>query len=208
MNFRIGPSPEIEFDHTGWNQLFGQYTPKRRPNPILGQIGALLFSAVLLGWLVWLIGSLLPHSNSLGLLFGGEQSLSWWQILAGGLLLAPLHELLHAAFHPGWGMTEFTTLGFMPNRLAFYAHYEGESSRTRLLFGVSAPFTVLSLLPIALSALGIIPAEWQSFFIACSLLNGLISAGDLLTFVAVLVMVPRAATVRRFGWRLFWRIEE
>jgi len=211
MNFQIGPY-QSDFDSAGWNRLFAQLEQRRSVKPhslagaLLAQVGALVISFALFGLLIHFLTLTGPDFDPLGL-FIGENALPWWLVLIGGLAIVPAHELLHALLHPGWGLTHKTTIGVWLSRLSFYTHYAGERSRNRLLLGIAAPFTVLSLLPAALVGLGgdYISSGAQAALAAISLLNGLLSAADFVQFLIVLLLIPKGAVVRSHRQRLYWR---
>ena len=71
------------------------------------------------------------------------------------------------------------------------------------------PFILLSLLPIAIVALGrFVPISFElvSALIFLSMVNGAAASGDLIGFVLVLLQIPPNAQVRNRGWRTFWKL--
>src|SRR5690606_17377367 len=101
-----------------------------------------------------------------------------WNVLAGPLSLqlgadsAPIafafallsfpaviivHELIHAAVHPRWGLSRASVIGAWPSKLLFYAHYSGPLSRDRFLAVFIAPFVAITLVPLLLASVGLIP---------------------------------------------------
>lgn len=120
MQFRIGPVPKSESPHdmSGW-------TPLREVGPILMQaiaapVGIAVAAIVLALWIY--ATPVAKHSTS------NIPLLTGWLIV-----LIPVHELLHAVIHPGFGLFRRSILGFWPSKLLFYAHYDGILSRNRVL---------------------------------------------------------------------------
>jgi hypothetical protein len=124
------------------------------------------------------------------------------------VLLIPVHELLHAAFHPGAGLSSDTVIGLWPSRLLFYAAYEGPMARNRFLLVFMGPYLVLSLLPVVaiplLRAIGAGPVPLLALaFLA--FIGAAVAAGDVVGAILVLTQVPADAVVRNQGWRTYWR---
>jgi len=124
------------------------------------------------------------------------------------LLLVPLsvvvHELLHAAVHPGQGRSRRTTIGFWPRRRVFFAHYEGRMSRNRFLLLFLLPVSVLTVPPLVICAVLGFKATWVAFIAA---LNGVFGSGDVVGAIRVFRYVPRNAVVRNRGWHTWWRAD-
>ena len=123
-------------------------------------------------------------------------------LLGAGLVV--LHELIHALLHPKLGLSPRSTLGFWPS-LGFYAAYEGEMSRNRLVVCLLMPFLIISIVPLVVSAATQLSSGWLAFV---SVLNALCACVDILLAGAILVQIPANATVRFKSWRLFWRVSE
>ena len=217
MRFRIGPVPEDpSFDPPaqGWS-------PIREPGPIAAQLLAVPVALGLLLALGCSFAVIHPPTGSfwLNVISTGGQATGvsaaqrvWWA--AGGLvalavLLAPLHELAHALCMPGMGRTDRTWIGLWPQKLAFYAHYEGVMSRDLFLAVFLGPLLALSLAPVALAALlgalGCHPGVLLGLSVV-SMVNGISSAVDVVGCLLVWRQVPRSAAIRNLGWRTFWRL--
>ncbi|MEQ2009484.1 MAG: DUF3267 domain-containing protein [Limisphaerales bacterium] len=112
-----------------------------------------------------------------------------------------VHELIHALVHPMAGLSPLSILGFWAS-LGFYAHYDGEMSRNRLVACLLMPFLSISVVPLLVSALTQVSSGWVAFV---STLNALCACVDLLLAGSVLVQIPDAAIVRFKSWRIFWR---
>jgi hypothetical protein len=120
-------------------------------------------------------------------------------LLVVGFVVA--HELIHALLHPMAGLSSRSILGFWA-ALGFYAHYDGEMSRNRLVVCLLMPLLVLSVVPLLVSAITQVAPGWIAFV---SALNALAACVDLLLAGSVLIQVPATAIVRFKSWRIFWK---
>jgi hypothetical protein len=118
------------------------------------------------------------------------------------LLLIPVHELLHAIVHPGWGLSSNTVLGLWLSRGLFYAQYESEMSRNRFLCVFVTPFIILGVLPTVLIAM--VP-ELMHSLLWLSLFGNLLACGDLLGAGLIFFQIPHSAKVRNKGWKTYWK---
>lgn len=112
-----------------------------------------------------------------------------------------VHELIHALGHPMAGLSPRSILGFWA-ALGFYAHYDGEMSRNRLITILLMPFVIISLVPLLVAAITQAASGWVAFI---SVLNALGACVDLLLAGSVLIQIPATAIVRFKSWRIFWR---
>ncbi len=188
MRFRVGSVPETPgFDPAPpWH-------PLREPTPWLMQLYALpvgLIAFLFFGGL-WFL--LTPLKNA---------SFDSPALLAALLICIPVHELIHALVHPGAGRSAQSVLGFWPTRLLFYAHYEGELSRSRFVAILVMPLLVISAIPLAVCAGLGVSSETIAFV---STMNAFCSCGDLFGVLLLLWQIPRAARVRNQGYRTYWR---
>jgi hypothetical protein len=188
MRLHIGPipdSPEFVPD--------GTWTVMREPSPWVMQLLALPFGAILsialaVAWFSFTpLGQAPPPSA--GELFG---------VL---IAMVPAHEALHVAVHPRTG---HSILGFWPSRLLFYTHYHAELRCRRFLAILLAPLAVISLLPLVLCAASATSSAAVGF---ASVSNALFASGDLLAAGLVAWQIPRTATLRNKGWRVYWRCD-
>lgn len=118
--------------------------------------------------------------------------------------LIPIHEMLHALVQPGLGLSARTYVGFNLPRLAFYAHYSGERTRTRFLAGALTPLVVLSVVPLILCMafhLNLPTLAWMSS------LNAAVAGTDVITALLLLVRCPRGAVVLTDQNKAWWRIQ-
>ncbi|MTW14559.1 hypothetical protein GM658_28490 [Pseudoduganella eburnea] len=91
-----------------------------------------------------------------------------WQIV-GTVMIAVLFAglILQVAAHPGYGLTDKTTLGIWVTRLTPYTYFDGVFSKRRYIFALLMPVTVLVVFPFLSAAL----SGWNSgwfIFISCS----------------------------------------
>jgi hypothetical protein len=120
-------------------------------------------------------------------------------LLFAGLVV--VHELIHALVHPMAGLSPRSTLGFWP-ALGFYAAYEGEMSRNRLVTCLLMPLLIISIVPLLVSAATQVAAGWVAFV---SAFNALCACADILLAGSVLIQIPATAIVRFKSWRIYWR---
>lgn len=141
----------------------------------------------------------------------------WAAIVLTCLVYVPAHELLHAVWHPGFGLSERTTLVIWPRKLSFGVYFEGCLSRERWLLMRAAPFVFLTLIPTGLLAYGnsIAPESagvlsWPVYnsLSVLLLVNALGSGGDLVAMLLVLRQVPRGGELCFRSGRAYWRAEQ
>jgi Putative zincin peptidase len=187
MRVWIGPppqDPDFRPELQGW-------TPLKEPSPwafqlLAAPIGLLTLAALCVAW---------------GLVASGALSLTFPLLALIGVI--PIHELVHAAAHPGFGLRRASILGFWPSRLVFYAHFVDAMPRDRFLLILIMPLLVISVVPLACGLLSVVPG-WVA---VASVWNGLLSCGDILGMLLVAAQVPRTAVVRNRGWFTWWQDE-
>lgn len=126
-------------------------------------------------------------------------SLPTFLLLFAGLVV--VHELIHALIHPRAGFSPRSILGFWA-ALGFYAHYDGEMSRNRLVACLLMPFLIISIVPLLVSAVTQVASGWIAFV---STFNALCACVDLLLAGSVLLQIPATAMVRFKSWRIYWK---
>lgn len=193
LQFQIGPIPQSADFHPeidGW-------LPLKKPSLWIAQVLAVPIAVAVAFVLIqaWiLIGGAEWSKTTLPLVF--------LLILPGLLVAIPLHEVVHAAFHPHWGLSDATTLGVWPQRVVGYAHYKGELSRNRFMLILAAPLLMLSVAPLILcAALSIAPPP----VVAVSIANGVGACVDLLSIALLGIRLPSTAVVRNQGEDSWWR---
>jgi len=118
--------------------------------------------------------------------------------------LVVVHELIHALAHPMAGLSSQSILGFWA-ALGFYAHYDGEMSRNRLVACLLMPFLIISIVPLLVAAVTQVASGWVALV---SAFNALCACADLLLAGSVLVQIPATAIVRFQSWRIFWKPQD
>jgi hypothetical protein len=124
------------------------------------------------------------------------------------LLYIPLHELLHAIWHPKLGLSPQTVLVVWPKRLRFGVYYEGCMGRGRWLAMRLAPLVGLSVLPVGLLTLFHavrVAFAWEVFLQVLMLVNGIGSGGDVVAAAWVLFQVPLKARICFCDGKAYWR---
>jgi putative zincin peptidase len=126
-------------------------------------------------------------------------SLPAYLVLLAGFVV--VHEGIHALVHPMAGRSPRSILGFWAS-LGFYAHYDGEMSRNRLVACLLMPLLIISIVPLLVSAVTQVSSGWVAFV---SAFNALCACVDILLAGSVLFQIPATAIVRFESWRVFWR---
>jgi hypothetical protein len=124
------------------------------------------------------------------------------------LLYIPLHELLHAIWHPQLGLSPQTVMIIWPRKLRFGVYYEGCMTRRRWLIMRLAPFIVLVVIPAGLLTLfHYVPVTFalETFLQVLMLVNGIGSGGDLVAVIWVLRQVHSGAQICFCGGKAYWR---
>ena len=197
MKIHIGAIPEDDFEpDDSWQAL-------REPGPLLMQLFAFPIGIVLLVVFAFLwkqvatLGPLqIPQRYTA--VFGLATILSL-------PLLIIVHELLHAVAHPGYGLQPATIIGAWPRKMLFYAHYCGALTRNAFLMVFAMPFMVISVLPLAIAAIDVVPPPFATIAAWFSIWNALFTCGDVFGFFLVMWQVPANSIVRNKGWRTYWK---
>ena len=130
-------------------------------------------------------------------------------LIAVSILFIPIHELVHALYCPGWGLSADTVMGVWLPKGFLYVHYEGSMSRNRFLAVLIAPYIVLSLLPLALIVMFRLTSWTPGTIVGLgwlSLLGSLLAGGDLVSVVSLLSSkIPSTALIRNNGEKSYWK---
>jgi hypothetical protein len=124
------------------------------------------------------------------------------------LLFIPLHELLHAVWHPQLGLSCRTVLVIWPRKLRFGVYFKGCMTRRRWLVMRLAPLVVLSVIPAVLLTLFYgYPVSYalEVFLQVLLLVNGIGSGGDIVAVIWVLRQVPSESQICFYGGKAYWR---
>lgn len=195
MQLHWGPPPEsddFQPESQGWSGI-------REPRPVLVQLIALPI-ALLVAVLIYLA---IPRE----ILSINKFDFPIGSLLVIAVVCVPVHELFHAASHPGLGRSDSTLIGIWLTKGLFYAHYTGTLSRNRFLWVFATPFIVLTLIPLGLTILlgHYLPQNAVLSLALLALLNGAASAGDILGIGLIACQVPSSALVRNKGWKSYWK---
>ena len=192
MRFHLGaiPSSPDFVPDASWRSL-------RAPPPWLGGLLALPIGVVAAVVVVMLWLLVMPLRD-----IASAVSLPVLLFSFSGIIV--VHELIHALVHPMAGLSPHSILGFWAS-LGFYAHYDGEMSRNRLVAILLMPLFIISIVPLLVSAAAQISSGWVAFV---SAFNAFCASVDLLLAGSLLFQVPAAAIVRFKRWRIFWREDD
>ena len=190
MRFHFGAIPgSPDFvPYAGWRPL------RQAPSPMLENLLALpigIIAAAIVAMLWFLVTPLSEITPTM--------SLPTFLLLFAGLVV--VHELIHARVHPMAGLSPHSILGFWAS-LGFYAHYDGEMSRNRLVACLLMPLLVISIVPLLVSAVAQVSSGWVAFV---STFNALCACVDMLLAGSILFQIPATAIVRFKSWRIFWK---
>lgn len=196
MRFHLGPIPDEFNPDRSWR-------PIREPGPILMQFIAVpmgVGAVALVGYCWHCIGvpPALRFQNTHAALILGFILLSF-----PALILA--HEFLHAAVHPRFGFTPATIIGAWPKRFLFYAHYSGRLTRERFLAVFAMPTLIITVLPLAAAAIGLLPPNVALPAMWFSTWNAFFACGDYLGIALIFFQLPRGATVQNKSWHTYWK---
>ncbi len=193
-----GEPPESE----EWHRI---HSPSSRLGYLLAGLAGLAFPFVLIGWLI--VVSLLAGGTEAQDVAANAPTPRGAELLAL-LLYIPLHELLHAVWHPQLGLSSRTVLVIWPKRLRFGVYFEGCMTRRRWLVMRMAPLMVLSIIPAVLLAFfNFFPVSFalEIFLQVLLLVNGIGSGGDIVAVIWVLRQVPSKTQICFFGGKAYWK---
>lgn len=168
-----------------WNQL-------REPEGDVAQVfalvaGATLCVAVLVSWLLFA-----PFKPI---------RIDYVTFAVAIVIVLFLHELAHAlAFTLRRGHSLRVECEWRRRRLQF--RYEGMVSRNHYVAVLAAPLAAVSFIPVAASA---IATSGSGDLVLISMLNALVSGGDVVAALMVVLQVPAGALVRRQGDVVLWK---
>jgi len=212
MRLVLGPPPDTpDFSPAqgGWHKL-------REPEP-----GTLMLVAIVIGMTFgalitagWKHVSPAPRSVQLALdtldpltiIYGGHGGANLLLRLLEGLVffaaLIVAHELIHALLFPRFGMTSATAVGLWPSWLGPYATHTGPVRCRRMILVGLAPILVLSLAPLLLA---FVTSATSRLCVMASVVNALVSGGDIFICLLMVAQVPLNASVRNKGWHTWWQ---
>lgn len=193
MKLHFGPPPDDAALDDSWKGI-------HEPSPMMMQIYAapiaIVFGVVF--YSLW-------HAFVPMHVFSPQSKLLQIGMLVSFPFLIAVHELLHAAVFPGWGLGTKSVIGVWVSKLMFYAHFNGPISRNRFLLVFAMPFLVISVLPLTIALTGVVPPSIATIAAWFSIWNALFACGDAFGFFLILSQVPRNSFVQNKGWLSFWK---
>jgi hypothetical protein len=219
MKFHYGLPPDVtdfQPEQEGWHSIreLGPIAMQLAAIPIVVLIVAIIGGLLLLCFPHEITPSYIsfdpvPNSSAFDMPISFDLPVILLTMLTIIILVIPIHELIHAFFHPGFGFSDKTIIGAWPTKALFYADYQDEMTRNRCLLVLVAPFIALSLIPIAILALSrnlsFISPDLRIALAVFSLLAGVGTAGDFVICFFLLTQVPDSAMVRWKGWKTYWK---
>ncbi len=187
MTWTFGRNRAAASPHFGWQRL-------RTPDDELAFVVAIPLAASLCVALIvpWILAT--PWSQ-----FVVDQA----RMLAVLALVVPGHELARIAAFPRQPGRRWMRVVCSKSRLALDTGYDGDLSRTRLLWVFGAPFLLGSVLPLAIcAALRIAP----EFVVLLTLTNALMCGADGLAMLLVLAQLPEHGLARIDGDIVRWKL--
>ena len=190
MQFIFGGIP----DNTDFNPELENWKAIKEPSPLVAQligIPVALIAIILLIFAWYFFASV--RNFKIDINYG----LVLWIIV-----ITFIHEIIHAAFHPGYGISSNTILGFWPAKMVFYAHYHSIMNKCRFMAILISPFIFLSIVPLIYCSI----FQFSSTEICMiSLLNALLACVDILGFFLIWFSVPPGALVQNKGWKTYYK---
>jgi len=207
LRLHIGDVPksqEGQSEIEGWHRI---HSPGSRLGYLLAGLVGFLFPSILLAWLIILSLLTLQRGTDAPV----DTGTPWGAVILALLVYIPLHEFLHAVWHPRQGFSSQTVMVVWPARLRFGVYYAGCMTRRRWLMMRLAPLVLLSVVPAGISAvLQYMSASFavQTFLQVLMLVNGIGSGGDIVAVIWVLYQVPATAHICFLEGKAYWRQKE
>lgn len=193
MRFKLGAIPKSDdfVPDESWK-------PLREPSPSITQLIVLPLGGVcfVLFVVLWLR---LTDLNT-------EQLNSDAFVFTGLLLFIPLtavHELIHALFHPQYGKSDRSIIGFWPAPLMFYAHYNGKLTHNRFLTILAMPMIVLTILQLLVA---LMTGHANGDVEGVSTWNSLFACVDMFGISLLCFQMPHNAICHNQDWKTYWRL--
>ncbi len=188
MKLLIGKIPE----NKEFNPKAGGWTHLEEPKFLKIQIYGFLMFVFILVFLDGLtVGSFGLNIDKIGL--------GYFILLV--IATVAIHEFIHAVAY-GKEHRGNVVFGIIPKMFCCYAYSDLITTKKRFMFVISAPFTFLTILPIAVTLL---TGVHSTILISLSVTNGYLSSGDLFTFFFMGLNIPTNAFVKSNGWKTYWR---
>jgi hypothetical protein len=176
MRFKIGKPPEMDCVIENANQLVIDY----KKIPVIGFFVGLV--TAVFAYLIWRI---FLGNAVIFKIFDAEPL-----IFLGSLAAIVIsHEICHLLTHPKFGLSNNSCVGIYPEIWLPYAAYSGVMTRRRLLIILLAPLFALTFVPFVLVVCNVF-SSWSYVLAWCSVLNMLLSGGDIYMSMLVLKIIP------------------
>lgn len=205
MRLHYGDVPKGQGERSELEEWHRIHSPSSRLGYLLAGLVGFLFPS---GLFVWLIIMSLLAVQSKRAEAPIDTATPWGAVVLALLLYIPMHELLHAVWHPQRGFSPQTVMVVWPAKLRFGVYYEGCMTRRRWLMMRIAPLAFLSVVPAGLlAAFQYVSVAFavQIFLQVLMLVNGIGSGGDVIAVMWVLYQVPSSAQICFCEGKAYWR---
>ena len=196
MQIKIGPFQEEEkfaLDNNSW-------IPLREFSIKYFQIRAIPIGIISLALFILLWKSFTPVIETLNTVAFPFIIFQNLVILVGAIII---HELIHAFFHPIFGLSKQSIIRIWPNKMFICTYYLGEITRNRSMLIQIMPFIILSVIPLIIA----ITIQISPICLAyLSVVNVLLACGDILAIIMTMREIPKGAIIRSTGWNGFYMI--
>jgi len=190
MKLNLGSLPE----NVGFNPLKSGWYRLKEPGPIFFTILSAPVLIIVVGLIYLLYINFINQET-----FQLDTTLVLWVLL----IIAPIHEFIHALFTPSWGMSNKTVIGFWPQRILLYAVYTETLKKKQILLFLIMPFCILSLFPLLIMFLFKLDNQILIYFI---IVNAGLSSGDIIQLPILYFQLPKNSVVRNKGWKSYWKV--
>lgn len=198
MKFRIGSIPDTLSatpDGCGWAPIHGTSTRQSKGAAYGYAIGALItFLCVVVGW-----GYLASDPWDGSTFVHQFPPLTLLGYIVGTVVI---HEALHLACHPGFGLSDRSLLGY-EKTLGLYVLYLDVLSRERLLVAAVAPTLLLSVVPAFL--MSVFPGLVSGKVVLVAAINLGLSLADIYSLAFLALNLPVGAELGTFNGMTWWR---
>lgn len=205
MRFRFGGVPREQKEPSAEKEWYRIHSPSSRLGYLLAGLIGLALPNLLCAWLSAV--SVFAARNGVGEV-SVETPVPWGPAILALSLFIPIHELIHALWHPRLGLSPQTVMVIWPAKLRFGVYYEGCMTRRRWLVMRIAPLVCLSGIPAGLLTLfRYVPTSFalEVFLQVLMLVNGIGPGGDVLAVIWVLLQVPARARICFCSGKAYWR---
>jgi hypothetical protein len=191
MKFLLGPPPDQLSEHEvtsgAWHRL---KLPPLWALHILGlPAGALVACLTLVAWVLVMPQIHVDFAPAYQII----------SVMAATLFSGLFVRLLS---HPGWGFTSQSWVGFWPSKYTLYTAYSDEMPKRNLVLQYSIVVTVLSVLPLLVSAVFNFYSGWL-IFVSC--LTAFVFGIDIFIALFVAMKVPNRSMLAGKRFETYWR---